>query len=238
MAIRSEIGESIAENLRLEMEDKLDRVKKASCPQAEVFKIRKQYKKSIPMDFPLKDINGKIRVTRAGVDEVITDHFNKVFQQNGVPDGWENYWECVDKIYDKLSVDEATNVKSGPIFSEISDIIDDLDKNKAVYGSMRIDLVKLGDQNLKRVIYMCVSACFESGSIPDEFRLEKMVLLYKNKGKLDELDNYRGIFLRLLILTIYQKWLYTKTSPIVNENGSDAAFGGRKWRGSIQPCSL
>ena len=61
-----------------------------------------------------------------------------------------------------------------------------------------------------------------------------MVLLYKNKGKLDELDNYRGIFLRLLILTIYQKWLYKKCSPTVDGNGSDTAYGRRKGKGGIQ----
>ena len=31
---------------------------------------------------------------------------------------------------------------------------------------------------------------------------------FLGKGKLNEIDNYRGIFLRLVVLTIFQKWLF------------------------------
>ena len=61
-------------------------------------------------------------------------------------------------------------------------------------------------------------------------KIEKMVLAYKNKGKLTDLDNYRGIFIRLLCLSILQKWLHQKCSPIVEVRGSEYAFGGRKER--------
>ena len=234
LEIQKEIGETIAENIKLEMENKLEKITQSSCPQAEVFKIRRETKRNVSMDFPLKDKSGNIRVSRDGIDTVISDHFTKVFQQNSVTEGWESYWEYVNKIYELISLKECSDYKIGPTFEEINEIINDLNKNKAVYGTMRIDLVKMAGDELRKVIHMCVSACFESGELPDEFRVEKMVLLYKNKGKLDELDNYRGIFLRLLILSIYQKWLYKKCSPIVNENGSDTAFGGRKGKAGIQ----
>ena len=65
-----------------------------------------------------------------------------------------------------------------------------------------------------------------------------MILLYKHKGRLDDLDNYREIFLRLVILTIYQKWLYSKCSPIADRNGSNSAFGGRKHKSTISPLLI
>ena len=58
--------------------------------------------------------------------------------------------------------------------------------------------------------------CFRQNRIPDPFRIEKMILLYKNKGEMDDINNYRGIFIRLLILIIYQKWLYSKAAPILD----------------------
>ena len=107
-----------------------------------------------------------------------------------------------------------------------------------MHGTMSIELVKIAGISFRKLVHRCVFLCFISSEIPDEFRLEKMILLYKHKGKLDELDNYRGIFLRLIMLTIYQKWLYSKCAPIADENGSNSAFGGRKGKSTISPLLI
>ena len=63
--------------------------------------------------------------------------------------------------------------------------------------------------------------------IPIEMKIEKIVLLYKNSGEITDMDNYRGIFLRYLILSLLQKWLYKECAPVLDGNGSEYAFGGR-----------
>ena len=113
-----------------------------------------------------------------------------------------------------------------------------MDQSKSVHGEMTIKLLKKAGVPFRKMIHRCVVMCYESKSVPEDFRIEKMVLLYKHKSNLDELDNYRGIFLRLIILTIYQKWLYSKCAPIVNEEGSDAAFGGRKGKSGMEPLLI
>jgi hypothetical protein len=236
--IREEVSIRIAKNLEDAADEKLRKLCTSSCPPAEVFKIRRHRKKTECLDFPLKDKKGNIRVTREGIDEVISDHFKKVFNQNPVADGWEEYWKVVDEIYEYISEKEKVNIKEGPTLEEIGKIIDELDSKKAVYGDMKIDLIKIAGDNFKALVHRCVVACFESDEIPDEFRMEKMVLLYKHKGELDDMDNYRGIFLRIVILSIYQKWLYKKCSPIVDENGSEFAFGGRKGKSCIEPLLI
>ena len=236
--IRTEIGKRIAENIEKMMEQKVEKISEAKCPQAEVFKIRRNFTRAANLDFPLKDRNGNIRVTKNGIDDVISSHFTEVFNQNPVNDGWHEYWEYVVKIYDIISRKEADNVMEAPKYQEICDIIDKLDTSKAVYGTMSIDLIKKAGCNVRKMIFRCVSLCFKSSEIPDAFRIEKMILLYKHKGKLDELDNYRGIFLRLIILTIYQKWLYSKCAPIANGSGSESAFGGRKGKSAIEPLLI
>ena len=236
--IRGKIGQRIAENIEEMMDAKVKKVTSAKCPQAEVFRIRRNFSKTENVDFPLKDESGNIRVTRNEIDGIISSHFNKVFSQNPVQDGWQEYWEYVLKIYTMISNKEASNVKVGPTYKEICDIIDNLDTSKSVFGTMSIDLIKKAGGNVRKMIFRCVGLCFRSNEIPDAFRMEKMVLLYKHKGKLDELDNYRGIFLRLIILTIYQKWLYSKCAPIVDSNGSESAFGGRKGKSAIEPLLI
>ena len=236
--IRTEIGCRIADNIEKVMESKVQKISSAKCPQAEVFKIRKNFSRTENLDFPLKDKNGNIRVTHQGIDEVISSHFNKVFSQNPVKDGWEEYWGYVNEIYEFISKKEARSMVEGPTYEEICQIIENLDATKSVYGTMSIDLIKRAGANVRKMIFRCISLCFKSTEIPGEFRMEKLILLYKHKGKLDELDNYRGIFLRVIILTIYQKWLYTKCAPIADANGSESAFGGRTGKSTIEPLLI
>ena len=105
--LRTHISDRIAENIEKIMEDKIEKLKVAKCPQAEVFKIRRNAMKQDNLDFPLKDKNGNIRVTKQGLDEVISSHFGKVFRQNPVKDGWEEYWEYVAGIYQFISSEET-----------------------------------------------------------------------------------------------------------------------------------
>ncbi len=60
--------------------------------------------------------------------------------------------------------------------------------------------------------------------------MKKMTLLLKSKGIIDILNDYRGIFLRHVITSVYQKWLYKRNSVKVDEAGSEYAGGGRKER--------
>ena len=101
---------------------------------------------------------------------------------------------------------------------------------KAVLGTITSELVKISGDNMIRLIHRLIVVSCEQDGVPEEMRNEKMVLIYKNKGQLSDLDYYRGIFIRLLTLSILQKWLYSKCAPIVDENGSELAFGGRKKR--------
>jgi hypothetical protein len=102
---------------------------------------------------------------------------------------------------------------------------------------MSIDLVKLGGEKIWKMIYRCIECLVVNESLPDKMRIENMVLLYKHAGEIHKLDNYRGIFLRHIILSIYQKWLYSKCAPVVDSNGTEFAFGGRSGR-SVQEALL
>ena len=57
-----------------------------------------------------------------------------------------------------------------------------------------------------------------------------MTLLLKPKGMIHNINDYRGIFIRSMIVSVYQKWLYSKNSGKVDERGSEFACGGRKNR--------
>jgi hypothetical protein len=76
--------------------------------------------------------------------------------------------------------------------------------------------------------------CFRRNVFPEKFQIEKMTLLLKSKGVIDNINDYRGIFLRNVIVSIYQKWLYSRNAPIVDANGTEYACGGRKERSGLE----
>ena len=125
------------------------------------------------------------------------------------------------------------DVEDEPKEDEIHSIIKCMNSNKSNYGSLSIDLAKICGRKVSALIHRCILLCFQNNVMPELLREEKMVLILKNRGVIDNINEYRGIFLRNLILSVYQKWLYMKNSSIVDNSGSEYAFGGRKERSGM-----
>lgn len=229
--VRRQINAKISCNRSLDMEESVRKLLVSPTPHSDVFKIRKNLKKKEVVAFPLKDSKGNLQVDKQGIDLVINEHFQNVFSQIKVPDDlvWRKYWKCVDDVYNVLC--DLNSGESGestkPLREDIHRLISNLKCGKAVNGDMTIDLVKLGGEKLWDVIYRCIDWCYQAENVPLEMRIEKMILLYKNAGEIDLLDNYRGIFLRHIILSLLQKWMYSQNAETLDENGSELAFGGR-----------
>ena len=235
--IQKLISQKIAINLTAETELKVFDIVQADNPHSKVFNLRRKMKKNHSIDFPLKDSNGVLQVSRTGIDQVITKHFQKVFSQNPIPDEkvWVEYWKVVDEVFELIN-STTLNVydeKEEPTEEEIRSIMQSMDSKKSNYGPLSIDLAKLCGTKISSLVYRCILACFKQNIIPDLLREQKMILLLKNKGVINEINDYRGIFLRHLILSVYQKWLYQRNSRTVDEAGSEFACGGRRERNGM-----
>ena len=236
--IQQVITEKIAENTLIEVESKVKEIIDSDRPQSKVFRVRRNTRKTTNIDFPLKDQNGVVQVSGEGIDSIIGSHFKKVFSQNAVSreEIWEEYWVCIDKLFDQIDQVTRNQYDSNdePKYDEIERIVKGLNESKACYGTMSIDLVKLCDKRMVEVIFRCILMCFRRNVFPEEFRNEKMTLILKNKGVISNINDYRGIFIRHVIVSVYQKWLYERIAPIVDENGTEYACGGRKQRSAIE----
>ena len=232
--IQKQISFKIAENLTSEIEEKVQDIIQSPQPQTKVFGLRKHVRKNNNIDFPLKDENGVLQVSKDGVDRVIQNHFQKVFAQNGIPQTpiWKEYWDFIDHTFELIDVVTSQQYVEAdePSEGDIDKIIREMKASKASYGTMTIDLVKHGGKKLSQVIHRCILMCYRSNVLPDVLREEKMTLLLKSKGVIDSINDYRGIFLRNVILSVYQKWLYKRNSEKVDNSGSEFACGGRKER--------
>ena len=232
--IQKLISQKIATNLVAETEAKVTEIVKSDNPQSKIYSIRRSVKKNNNIDFPLKDSNGVLQVSKSGVDQVISKHFQKVFSQNPVPSEsvWQEYWKTIDELFEIINAKtlHKYDIDDEPSESEIDSIIRSMDSKKTNYGTLSIDLAKLCGGKISSLIHRCILVCFRQNVIPALLREQKMTLLLKNNGVIDEVNDYRGIFLRHLVLSVYQKWLYQKSSKVVDESGSEFAFGGRKER--------
>ena len=116
--IRKEIRMKIEKNRAEEVLAKVSVIKDAKNPQGEIFKIRRGRKKVEKTGFPLKDAKGNMQVSKEGIDRVILAHFDKVFSQNPVPDGyiWSDYWKMVDE---DLHLTVHYQIKSNQIKSKV-----------------------------------------------------------------------------------------------------------------------
>ena len=236
--IQKQISDKITENIMVKTEDKINNIIQSDRPQSKVFQVRRNEKATSNIDFPLKDQHGVLQVSKDGIDKIITNHFQKVFAQNGVPkeEVWQEYWKCVDDVFDLIN--DVTGVEYDPELEpkldEVVKIINEMKETKATYGPMTIDLVKLCGRKMARTIHRCILMCYRKNVFPECLQVEKMTLLLKNKGVINNINDYRGIFLRNIIVSIYQKWLYSRNAPIVDANGSEFACGGRKNRSGIE----
>ena len=235
--IQKQISAKVQSINAAEIERKVNEIVQSDSPHSKVFRVRRNLKSSKNLDFPLKDEYGVQQVSKEGVDRIINEHFQKVFAQNPIPDQniWKEYWMLVDEVFNLMDqVTKRSGTIEEPTIDEIIDIIHGLDKSKATYGILSIDMVKLGGEALAAVIHRCILKCIRLNTIPAIFREEKMTILLKNKGKIDNINDYRGIFLRNIILSIFQKWLYIKNAEKVDGAGSEYACGGRQKRSGME----
>ena len=227
--VKKDIKLQIDKERTRKMAEKIKLIRSSKNPQGEIFKIRRDARSSIKIGFPLKDWKGNLQVSKDGVDDVICEHFKVVFAQNPIPEGeiWRKYWAEIDNVFTRIEMIEDEGIINEPSFNEVKNILNAINDKKSVLGTMKGELIKTVGDPIYQAIYRLISTCFKIEDVPDEMKIEKMVLLYKNVGQLFDIDNYRGIFIRNVILSVLQKWLYSKCSPIVDSNGSENAFGGR-----------
>ena len=75
-----------------------------------------------------------------------------------------------------------------------------------------------------------VNAIWKSEEIPHQWRRSDIKPIYKGKGTKEDLANYRGVFLSNTICKIFEKMVYRKLEPIIDEKMTEFQAGARKGR--------
>ena len=110
-----------------------------------------------------------------------------------------------------------SSLKSGKA-RDPSGLICDIFKNPICGSDLKISILKL------------VNKTKETLKVPQFFCNSNISSIWKKKGDILKLENYRGIFLVSLFKTITMKLLYLRNYETIDTNMSESNVGGRKGR--------
>ena len=102
--------------------------------------------------------------------------------------------------------------------SEISNIIRDLDKGKALGpNSIPISILKLNNDFFSNQLSKLVNLTFETGIFPDLYKLAQVIPVFK-AGNENLCENYRPISLLPIYSKIYEKVMYSRIYEFLSQN--------------------
>ena len=96
-------------------------------------------------------------------------------------------------------------------------IIDSFDNNKASGPhSIPVEIMKILKSNISEPLKDIINLCFATGVYPDQLKVAKVIPIYKNKGDMLILSNFRPISLLSNINKIFEKLVHSRLYSFLN----------------------
>ncbi len=102
------------------------------------------------------------------------------------------------------------------LVEDVNYIISQLHNNKSTYFSPRV--LKLVSQSLSPMLTSLFNKCRKDGYFPNELKIAKVIPLYKNKGKISEISNYRPISMLSVFSKIFEKLIQKQLNHFLDSN--------------------
>lgn len=92
------------------------------------------------------------------------------------------------------------------------------------------DFINAGDK-FKEVIYKIICKIFASGKVPETFRITYLTKIYKRKGDVGDLKNYRFVHGKQWLSKLVEKIIVDKITRNIRDNTPEIQIGGMPERG-------
>ena len=158
------------------------------------------------------------------------DEFQSRLEKPEMEEWQMNISEKIDTILEILT-EAVGNNKSAPFtMKELQKVLKEIVSGKAS-GPDEIppEIFKHGGEALEKMLLEIVNSIKESAEIPEQWDYVDIATIYKNKGKMKELKNQRGIFLTAVAYKLFER-LVVKRIEVVTKNINLLQAGGRKNR--------
>ena len=147
---------------------------------------------------------------------------------------YDNYSGTLPNFRDFLKSPVQNTIFLQPIvFSEISDIIRQLNSNKSSDFSPRI--LKLFNYQFSIILTKLFNDCLLNAVFPDELKVAKVLPLFKS-GDRNAISNYRPISILPIFSKIFEKLIQSRLCSFFEKEGVlfEGQFGFRRGRSTIQ----
>ena len=180
-----------------------------------------------------RDTDGNLVTTKTKLKNIYKMTYVDRLTQNEINPQFTMLFKWKDILCDKR-LEVARYFKTNQcIEKDICEVLKKLKDNKA-RDSMNLvnEMFKpnsAGNDLVNSLVKMMTSV--KSWLIaPDLMQNELIYSVYKNKGKKDDLNHDRGIFIMNIIRSIFDRLVYKDEYPIIDENMSKCNVGSRKRR--------
>ena len=146
-----------------------------------------------------------------------------------------NNFDVSDRKFDKFMY-ERQNVELTDFnitTKEVENIISNLNNSKGTYFAPRI--LKLISPILSPVLTKLFNCCVKEGYFPKELKIAKVIPLYKNKGSINDISNYRPISMLSVFSKIFEKLIHNEVSNFFDSHNlfSSSQYGFRQKHSTV-----
>jgi len=138
------------------------------------------------------------------------------------------------KYLGNFNIDENSCLKN-VIFDEkdILYFISNLSNSKTTYFAPKV--LKLVSRNLSNILCKLFNKCASEGYFPKELKVAKVIPLFKNKGDINDIGNYRPISMLPVFSKIFEKLIHKTITEHLDSNNilNDSQYGFRKKRSTL-----
>ena len=167
------------------------------------------------------EYDGKIAET----SETICDLFNLFFttiKSDSLIDYSESEAFCNDlfmKIEQEKSIESDSFNFIKVSETEVIEQIDNLSESSGPgFVGIPTKIIKAIKPSISKFLTNFFNKCFETGTIPDELKIAVVTPLFKNKGSINDINNFRGISVLPPISKILEKLIYNQISSYFEKN--------------------
>lgn len=233
--ILEDIGEEIQNEKREKIQKRMERItSKSSTATNEIWKVRKNVLTKSDQRMAIDDINGNILTNKENILERHNEYYRELLKTREPEPEAEEINREIEKQFEinmENKLYDADKINSTFTEDELDKVISKLKAHKCP-GRDQItnEILKSAGKNLKASMLKMFNWFLTEEIIPVELTKIHIKTIYKGKGKVSSLLNHRGVFLGSEIIKFYEKLIYNRINPHVEEGQSEFQAGGRRQR--------
>ena len=234
--VEKELAEKCAESNYKKIREEIDNIKtdEGGFNSGHLWKLKKKLSpKCRDPPTAMVDREGNLVTSNEAIEAIAIETYKKRLENRAMKDELkqlQNDKENVCKLRLKLSSKRKTPDWT---MDQLNTVLKNLKKNKSRdplgYANELFQEGAAGD-DLKQATLVLVNRIKNEQIYPEALEVYDISSIYKNKGKRNSFENYRGIFRVPIFRSILDRLIYNDEYQKVDDNLSDCNVGARKNR--------